>query len=131
VALLGELRAGFPWGVLLLTDEDSTEAIPTWTSDDEQVTNSATAAVVRVMHRDEGDVTVRVWDDESAASGGLVFTGAFALESGVLIVSDAEGESILRVPVGVGLASVEVYIDAPVEASHVDVVVTQRRTVTT
>lgn len=131
MTLLGELQAGFPWDVLLLTDEDSAEAIPTWTSNDEQVTTSATAAVVRVLHRDEGDVTVRVWDDGSAVSGGLVFTGVLALESGVMTVSDAEGESILRVPVGIGLASVEVYTDAPVEASHVDVVVTPRPTVTT
>ena len=57
--LLGELRAGFPWGVLLVTDDESTDEIPSWKSDEEQVTHSATAAVARVMHQDEGDVTVK------------------------------------------------------------------------
>lgn len=124
--LLGELEAGFPWGVVLVTDERSTEEIPSWTSDEEQVTHNATAAVVRVMHQDEGDVTVQVWDDGSVVRGGLAFTGVLDLDSGVLKVSDALGDSILRVPLGIGPTTLEIYTDAAVEATHVDLVVTQK-----
>lgn len=68
--LLGELDVGFPWGVLVLTDQRSTEEIPSWASDEDQVTHSATAAVVRVRHQDEGEVIVRVWDDDSEVRAG-------------------------------------------------------------
>jgi len=30
--LLGELTAAFPWGVLLVTDDASSEQIPSWAS---------------------------------------------------------------------------------------------------
>ncbi len=123
--LLGELEAGFPWGVLLLTDEGSTEEIPTWASDEEQVTHSATAAVVRVMHQEEGDVTVRVLDDDAGARGGLAFKGVLDLPSGVLKVSDAMGEAMLRLQLERGLIGVVIYTDAAVEATRVDVVVTR------
>lgn len=111
--------------MLLITDEESTEEIPSWLSDEEQVTHSQTAAVARVMHQDEGDVCVRVWDDGSVVRGGLAFTGALELESGVFKVSDALGESILRVPLGIGPTALEIYTDSTVEATHVDLVVTQ------
>lgn len=123
--LLGELEARFPWGVLLVSDERSTEEIPSWNSDEEQVTHSATAAVVRVMQQDEGDVRVRVWDDETGVTGGLAFTGVLDLESGVLKVSDALGATMLRLPTGTGPTTVEIYTDAAIEATHVDLVVTQ------
>ena len=121
--LLRELEAGFRWGVLLVTDERATDEIPGWTSNEERVTSSPTAAVVRVRHRDEGDVIVQVWDDGRAVRGGLAFSGVLDLGSGVLKVSDAPGDYILRVPVGIGPASLEVYTDAAVEATHVDLVV--------
>jgi len=69
--------------MLLLTDEGATKQIPSWASDDEeQVTHGATAAVVRVVHQEEGDVTVRVLDDDAGArvdsrsTGFLIFRAA-------------------------------------------------------
>lgn len=79
--LLRELEAGFRWGVLLVTDERATDEIPGWTSNEEPVTSSPTAAVVRVRHRDEGDVIVQVWDDGRAVRGGLAFSGCSILEA--------------------------------------------------
>jgi hypothetical protein len=38
--MLAELRADFPFGVLLVTDDQSVEPIPGWSSDDQQVTST-------------------------------------------------------------------------------------------
>lgn len=124
--LLGELHAGFPWGVLLVTDEESTDEIPSWTSDEEQVTHSVTAAVARVRHQDEGDVTIQIWDDGSSVRGALAFAGVLNLASGVLRVSDALGESTVRISLAAGPTNLEIYTDSAVEATHVDLVVTRR-----
>jgi hypothetical protein len=123
--LLGELEAGFPMGVLLVGDERATDEIPSWTSNEEKVTHSPTAAVVRVRHQQEGNVTVWVWDDGSAVRGWRAFAGVLGVESGVLTVSDAYGDSMLRVPVGVGPTSLQIYTDPENEATHVDLVVGQ------
>ena len=121
--LLGKLEAGFPWGVLLVTDEGSTELVPEWASDDEQVSHGESVAVLRVMHEDEGDVLVRVWDDANAARGNVVFRGSLNLESGVLRVSDALGAGVRAIPTTPGWTDVVIYTDAATEPTRVDVVV--------
>ena len=62
--LRAEFQAGFPWGVLLITDAESKEEIPSWATADDQVAVAATALAVRVMHEDDGEVAVRVLDDD-------------------------------------------------------------------
>ena len=63
--LLGQLETSFPWGLLLLTDSGSEEEVPGWESNEAQVTQGETVAVIRFMHRDEGEVIARVWDDRA------------------------------------------------------------------
>ena len=82
--LLGELQASFPCGLLVVTDSRSREQVPQWASNDEQVTHGETLAVLRVMHQDEGEVVVRVWDDTSAVTGDLVLRGSLHIGSGLL-----------------------------------------------
>lgn len=120
--LLGEIEASFPWGVLLVTDDSSTEQIPQWTSEQEQVTHAKTALVVRVLHQGEGSVQVRVWNTSGDVRGRLTFSGIIDVASGVLRVSDALGDEVLRLPVAVGPHSVEIYADSLQEASEVHVV---------
>jgi hypothetical protein len=96
--LLGELEASFPWGLLVVTDSRSGEQVPEWASNDQQVTLGETVAVLRVLHGDEGEVVVRVWDDLSAVIGDLAFRGSLKIESGLLTVADALGENITRNP---------------------------------
>ena len=55
--LKAELEAEFPYGVLLITDAESAEQIPSWDSPEEPVAVAASALVVRVRHADEGEVT--------------------------------------------------------------------------
>ncbi|HSH62351.1 MAG TPA: hypothetical protein VK988_22405 [Acidimicrobiales bacterium] len=88
---LGEIEAEFPFGILLVTDEGSSEVIPEWGSPEEQATCADSAAVVRVRHADEGRVTVRIWDDEREVVGALAFDGRLTIESGTVKVSDALG----------------------------------------
>jgi hypothetical protein len=122
--LLGELEASFPWGLLVVTDSRSREQIPEWASNDQQVTLGETVAVLRVMHQDEGEVVVRVWDDLSAVTGDLAFRGSLKIESGLLTVADALGETSLEIPTSAGLIAIAIYTDAQTEPTEVDVVVT-------
>jgi hypothetical protein len=120
--LLAELHTGFPWGVLLVTDAESTEQIPSWASADEQVAAAATALVVRVMHRDDGDVAVRVWSGVAGAVGDRVFSGPIAVPSRVLRVSDALGEDAVDIGIPSKRARVEIFTDDAAEASEVHLV---------
>ena len=48
---------------MLVTDDASTEPIPSWESEDEQVAACDSALVVRVMHGQEGEAALRIsWD---------------------------------------------------------------------
>lgn len=120
--LLGELKAAFPWGVLLVTDDASSEQIPAWTSGEEQVTYARTALVVRVMHQDEGSVEVRVWSSSENVRGALAYGGTIDIASQVLRVSDGLGVQALRIPVSAGLHRVEIYTNSVQEATEVHVV---------
>jgi RNA polymerase sigma factor (sigma-70 family) len=121
--LLGELTAGFPWGVLLLTDDASTEPIPSWRSEGEQVAACESALVVRVLHGQEGQVTVRVWHVNGQVEGGEAFRGFLEISSGILRVADALSEQVVRLSLKPGRHSVNVYADRPGEATRVDVVI--------
>lgn len=117
------MEAGFPWGVLLVTDEGSTELVPEWASDEEQVSHGESVAVLRVMHEDEGVVLVRVWDDANAAGGNAAFRGSLKLESGVLRVSDALGAAVLAIPTAAGWTDLVINTNAATEPTRVDLVV--------
>ena len=59
--MIAELDIHFPFGVLLVTDQESTEYIPDWGSADELVTAAATAFVMSVRHEQDGPSRVRLW----------------------------------------------------------------------
>lgn len=122
MTLLSELTETFPWGVLLVADAASTELIPDWASSDEQVTHAESALVVRVRHQDEGAVHVRVWRGDGTPSGAVAFTGSIDVASGVLTISDALNERVLRVALVPGAHTIEIYTDAVSEATQVHIV---------
>lgn len=114
-----ELVLECPWGLLLVTDERSTEEIPSWTSDAELVAAAPSAMVVRVRHQQEGSVSVFLGADDPGAELTQVFTGELELESGVLVVSDALGDSKLRAEYEPGRWRVSVSVAPEREASVV------------
>jgi hypothetical protein len=118
------LEAEFPYGVLLITDAESKEEIPSWESAEEQVAVAASALVVRVQHADEGEVTVRVCNSPADAAGSLIFIGEIEVPSGVLRVSDALGTSTADVKVEPGPLPIQIYADSHVEASALHLVLT-------
>ena len=122
--LKAELEAEFPYGVLLITDAESTEQIPSWDSPEEPVAVAASALVVRVRPADEGEVTVRVVDSPGDAAGGQIFAGELEVKSGVLKISDALSAVTTEVQVTPGPLPVQVYADSIVEASSLYVVLT-------
>lgn len=125
LTVLGALIADFPWGVLLVSDSESREEIPEWSSVDDQVTSANSALVVRVMHGDEGSVSVRVLDRLADSAKTCVFRGGLAIGSGRLRVSDALGGESVSVDVSPGVLDVAVYADADREATSIDVIVGQ------
>jgi hypothetical protein len=122
---VGELQAHFPWGVLLITDAASTEQIPAWDSDEHQATSSRSAVVLRVLHGDEGPVTVRVWEGDGPEPGHRLFDSSIDIPSGVLQVGDALGDEVLRLDRQAGSVRIEVLANEPREADLVDVVISK------
>lgn len=121
--MTSELIAEFPWGVLLVTDSQSSEQIPNWASPSETVATASSALVVRVRHADEGAVVVRVLPDLSDARGQMVFDGILKVDSGALQISDALGGSTITYEVSTDDHRVRILTDSPTEATEVDLIV--------
>lgn len=119
--LVGALNAEFPFGVLLITDDGSTEPIPPWINAEEQATASGSAVVMRVLHQQEGPVAVRVWSEEGNDLDVPVFDGEIDVTSGFLTVSDALSEQAVRIPVAVGAHRIEIFANSTSEASEIGV----------
>lgn len=120
---LGEMQADFAFGVLLVTDESSSEAIPPWGSTEEQVTAATTAAVVRVRHSDEGPVRVKVWDNDAGVAGAAAFDAHLQVPSGLLKVSDAMGSIWLSFAVPARACRLRIFVNSAVEADQLDLVI--------
>ncbi len=120
--LLGDLDADFQFGVLLITDRDSSETIPEWGSPDELVTASESAVVVRVRHADEGSVTVRVWDNDVGVDGAVVYDGRLRTTTRVVTVSDALGTATIMVDTNRETCQLRILINSSVEPDLVNVV---------
>jgi hypothetical protein len=116
---LAELNASFQWGVLLVTDASSTEQIPDWSSPDERVTAAGSALVVRVMPDVEGNVDVYIVNNDEDVRGTRVFSGRLAVPSKVLKVGDALGDTIASLTLGKDDIGIEIFLDEPIEASAV------------
>ena len=121
--LLNKLETEFSYGVLLVTDDQSTDVIPEWSFVEDQVTSADTAAVIKVLHGDEGLVTVRVWDNETKVGGAMAFDGYLRLDSGMLRVSDALGTATLMIPTERGTHRLRIFVNSAVEADQVDLVI--------
>jgi hypothetical protein len=108
----------------LITDERSTEPIPDWSSEEQQVTATATAMVVKVRHEVDGAATVRVWDAVPPNAGVVdLETVSLKSPSGVLRVSTATGEHAVKIPVPGGTARVKVLTSSPRDPDEIDLVV--------
>lgn len=121
--MVAELRAKFPFGVLLITDEKSTEPIPEWSSDDQLVTSTGTAMVVKIRHEVDGPATVRVWDDDGHRTGHVAGERELTVKSGALRVSTATGDHFVRIPVPAGTVRVKVVASRPDDPEEIDLVV--------
>ncbi len=120
---IGEMSAEFPWGLLLVSDSKSSERIPEWKTDEDQVTTSSTALVLRDMNGVEGQVRVAVWNDEHEFSKHRVFSGEIIVPSGLLLVGDATGIKKMDIPVATGRNNISVFANEIELANSVDILV--------
>lgn len=119
-----QIHGRFPWGLLLITDDASNEAIPTWDEKSAPVTSSSTALVVKVLHEVDGPVTVRVARQQSASEGVVMFDGAIDVPSGALRVSDATADQAIRVDVAPGPVSLRIIGERRESPTAIEVVLT-------
>jgi hypothetical protein len=119
---LASIRLECPWGLLRIADRNSTEEVPPWKSKADQVTGTASSLVVRVRHRDEGDVEVRVWKWTLNCDRRPAFSGEIEIGSGQLRIGDALDEVGMSVGFSPGRYGISVYLDPPLEARCVDIV---------
>jgi hypothetical protein len=118
----GSIDAGFPWGLLVVTDPETTEQIPAFANAEEQITSSATTVVIRVEHEQEGLATVHVYKHSGDLGGNPVFDGTIRASNETLTVGDALAERLIRVSVEIGMHRLRVFLNRPANATHVDVV---------
>jgi len=122
-AFLGSLEGGFPWGLLVVSDQESSEQIPDWPGQDVQVTFTTSSLVVKVEHEQAGLATVHVYKGAGDLSGEPAFVGVLATPSSVLTVADAVGRHLIRVPGAAGTHRVRIFLNRPRQANHIDVVI--------
>jgi hypothetical protein len=122
-ALVGSLEGGFPWGLLVVSDQESSEQIPDWRGQGEQVTFTTSSLVVKVEHEQVGLATVHVYKGAGDLSGEPAFVGVLAAPSGVLTVADAVGRQLIQVPGTAGTHMVRIFLNRPRQANHIDVVI--------
>ena len=120
--LVGTLEGRFPWGLLVIAGEGSSEPVPSWATTDEQVTSTSSSVVVRVEHEQDGPAIVHVYDGVGDLVGEPAFAGALTTTRGALTVGDALGKQMIRVPVAAETMKLRVFLDRPAHAAHVDVV---------
>ncbi|WP_374312499.1 hypothetical protein [Microbacterium sp.] len=121
MSAIRELVTGFPWGLILISDAESTEPIPPWRSDNHPVASAESAVVLRVLHRDDGDVSVRIITSESEARSSEIFDGVLSIGSGLVRVSDALGNEAIECPLSCGKHRLRLYSDDRFEGAIVDV----------
>ncbi len=106
-----QLVGSLPWGILLVTDDLATDRIPTW-EHRQQVTESPSALVVKVMHEVDGPVRVRLSTGRNVRPGIEAYAGRLTIPSGRSRVSDATGDQALRLDVPPGVLGLRVYLNA-------------------
>lgn len=108
--------------MLLVADDESSESIPSWPTDDAQVATSRAAIVVKVLHEVDGVVSVHVGTQGPYPEGVVAFDGTLEVPSGRLRVSDADGENAIVVDVPAGHVPLRIVCDRAHDAAYVDVI---------
>jgi hypothetical protein len=121
-SLIGSLSTSFPWGLILVTDHGSTDEVPSFPTARDTVAVGRNCLVVKVEHEQFGRAMVHVYEGAGDLSGSPAFDGMIESASGVITVGDALGTSTVRVEVGEGPTRLQVHVDHPTEAGHVDIV---------
>lgn len=122
MTVLGKLSGEFSPGVMLVADEQATDETPPWSTPDDMVTASLSSMVLRVQHSDDGPVKVRVLSDHDEAQGERTFSGIIHVDSGNLVLSDAQMLNQLSIALAPGVWHVSVYAEDRTEAKAVDIV---------
>lgn len=120
--ILASLRHAFEWGLLVISDEGTTEAIPAFLDRGSRCTAGDGTVVVGIQHGQEGSTVCHVCRGHGDVADTLAFAGTIQIKSGVLVVGNVAGENVIRVNVPSGPLGLRVLLDRADNAEHVDVV---------
>jgi hypothetical protein len=109
----------WPWGVVLLTDSASTDALPT-TFADRPAVGADTAVAYRIQHEIDGPALAEVWLDSLPDGMTLVHEQQVRFPSGLLLMGDAASEEIVQATIDPGPWNLKIFVD---DVSHPEVVV--------
>jgi hypothetical protein len=100
-ALLVSSQRGRPWGLVLLSDADSRELVPT-TMEGACAVGVGTAVVCRSIHGQEGEALAEVLLNSEPSDLQLVYDAEITVPSGTLRLGDAGDEETVSVAVDPG-----------------------------
>lgn len=121
MALLGELAAGMPWGLLVIADDETAEPGPEFAEMWKTVATASTV-FVPVIHAAEGVLTVRVWSEFGDPRQSIeAFRGSILVESGKLRVGSADRQLSFVIEMKPGRRQIKVSVDEDAEPTNVDI----------
>ena len=115
------LNVTFAWGLVLVIDKGSKDEIPEWANDHEAVSAATNALMVRVLHGQEGPVSVSIEESGVSRLPKCIFDGELAVNSGILMVGDIPGEHILRIEVTPGVHALRIFADDGARAERIEI----------
>lgn len=116
MTMLSEGTAGYPWGLLVVSDERSDfQDLPPQFAEGEGAAVGADAVAYRVQNLHIGDATVRVWRDAMNGDRSPDVTVRISVPSGRLVVGDVERSEDVTTVVDLepGSYTIDAYFDAP------------------
>lgn len=113
-AMAGEMivrmRRAWPWGLVLVSDAESKEPVPT-NFDGAAVVGGSSFVVSRILHEVDGVATAEIWLERHPTDMACVYDASLLVSSGRLVLTDAAQQDAVEVPVERAARRVRVYID--------------------
>jgi hypothetical protein len=123
LVIVETMERGFPWGLVAIEDETTSDPAPSWSSDDALVTRAASVLVLKVLHESDGVVLVHVARGTGDLVGATAFQGTIDVPSGTLSIGKVGREDRIRIAVRPGPVAMRIVVDSIGSARHVDLVI--------
>ncbi len=107
---IARMRRAWPWGLVLVSDGESKEPVPT-TFDGAAVLGGSSVVVSRILHEVDGEAAAEIWLERDPPGMACVYDAPFLVPSGRLRLSDAAQQDAVEVPIERAMRRARVYMD--------------------